>query len=72
MVEIEAYKNKCMRDATKQMAGVLVYAMKNMMKQLCKKGSKQIIRLMGASPCVNSGNGEVIFYDAGAEYIISP
>ncbi|XP_054155320.1 uncharacterized protein LOC128953824 [Oppia nitens] len=40
------------------MTGVLTFAVKNVVKQLCKKDSKRLTEIINSTPCVNKANAE--------------
>ncbi|CAG2106142.1 unnamed protein product [Medioppia subpectinata] len=53
--EIEDYRNECMDNMPKQVAGFLLYSGKSMIKQFCRKGSKSVDKLLDAGVCGNAG-----------------
>jgi hypothetical protein len=57
--EIERYKTKCMKNLTKQMAGILIFSLKNVINQLCKKDSKRLTNLIASTPCINAANSQI-------------
>jgi hypothetical protein len=57
--EIERYKTKCMKNLPKQLAGILVFSLKNTINQLCKKDSKRLTNLIASTPCINTANPEI-------------
>ncbi|XP_054155358.1 uncharacterized protein LOC128953859 [Oppia nitens] len=57
--ELEGYKQKCFKDLSKQVFGVLVYAVKNTLKQYCKRDSKKLDQLIAAVPCINTNDAIV-------------
>jgi len=57
--ELETYKQKCFKNLSKQVFGVLIYSIKNTMKQYCRKDSKKLDVLLKAVPCLNKNDNEV-------------
>ena len=53
---MEKYKTKCFKDLSKQVFGVLIYAVKNAIKQYCKKDSQKLTELLEAVPCINKND----------------
>ncbi|CAG2113704.1 unnamed protein product [Medioppia subpectinata] len=50
--ELETYKQKCFKDLSKQVFGVMIYSIKNTLRSYCKSGKKQD-SLLKATPCLN-------------------
>ena len=48
-----------MKDLSKQVTGVLIYAVKSTINQLCKKDSKRLTELISSTPCINKANNEI-------------
>ena len=55
-LKMEVYKTKCFKDLAKQVFGVLVYAVRNAMRQYCRKDSKKLTDLIAAVPCVTKND----------------
>ena len=54
--ELEGYKAKCFKDLAKQTFGVVIYAVKNALRQYCKKDSQKLTDLMAAIPCLKKND----------------
>lgn len=54
--QLESYKAKCLKDLSKQVFGVLIYGVKNAIKQYCKKESQKATDLLQAVPCVTKND----------------
>jgi hypothetical protein len=57
--EFEGYKTKCMKKLSKQLAGFFIFSLKNTIKRLCNKDSKQLTDMIESSPCINRANTQI-------------
>ena len=56
---MESYKIKCLKNLPKQVTGVIVYSVRNTINQYCKRDSKKLTELVGATKCANNGKKEL-------------
>ncbi len=57
--EFELYKTKCMKNLPKQLAGFLIFSLKNTNKRLCQKDSKQLTDMIESGQCINKANTQL-------------
>lgn len=64
---MEEYKGKCMKNLSKQVTSVMIYTIKNLINQLCKKDSQRVRELLQAAKCANKATQE--FNKCNSNYI---
>jgi hypothetical protein len=71
ILEVEDYKNECLKALSKQTISVILYSIKSLINQYCKKNSnnKKVEDLLSAASCANSATNE--FNKCNIKYIDS-
>ncbi len=59
MGSAENYAKQCLKGFPKQINSVLIYTVKNLANQICKKGSKKLPKLLLAANCINTASNEL-------------
>jgi len=67
LLEVEDYKNQCLDQLSKQTISIILFSMKNLINQYCKRNSRKVDDLLSAASCANSATNE--FNKCNANYI---